>query len=376
MSMDGSVLKNNEKAIFALRSLYARYGYTHYKMNKFEEYDLYVRNKDFLVSDQVITFTDVSGRLLALKPDVTLSIIKNGTDVPGVVEKVYYNENVYRVARGTHAFREIMQVGLECVGDIDDCCIAEVLSLAADSLALISEDWVLDVSHLGILSGVLDHVGLSASGRKQALAYIGEKNCHSLRTLCEGEGVGEDKQTLLTALVSLYGGLTTVLPKLSALLSPLSEYSDAMLALRQLEKLAKALPESDKIRLDFSVTGNMSYYSGVVFKGFIAGIPDGVLSGGQYDKLMKKMHRRAGALGFAVYLDLLERMNEEEDPYDVDILLLYQGDTDPVLLRNTVDSLIREGHSVLSQKTRPEKLRARQVLKLNAKGVETLENNA
>lgn len=376
MSMDGSVLKNNEKAIFALRSLYARYGYTHYKMNKFEEYDLYVRNKDFLVSDQVITFTDVSGRLLALKPDVTLSIIKNGTDVPGVVEKVYYNENVYRVARGTHAFREIMQVGLECVGDVDDCCIAEVLSLAADSLALISEDWVLDVSHLGILSGVLDHVGLSAPGRKQALAYIGEKNCHSLRTLCQGEGISEDKQALLTALVSLYGGLTTVLPKLSALLSPLGEHSDAMLALRQLEKLAKALPESDKIRLDFSVTGNMSYYSGVVFKGFIAGIPDGVLSGGQYDKLMKKMHRRAGALGFAVYLDLLERMNEEEDPYDVDILLLYQGDTDPVLLRNTVDSLIREGHSVLSQKTRPEKLRARQVLKLNAKGVETLENNA
>ena len=94
MNIDYSVLKNDERAIFGLRSLYSRYGYSQYKMNKFEEYDLYVRNKDFLVSDNIITFTDTSGKLMALKPDVTLSIIKNGKDVPGVLEKVYYDENV------------------------------------------------------------------------------------------------------------------------------------------------------------------------------------------------------------------------------------------------------------------------------------------
>ena len=89
MKIDLSVLKNDEKAIFGLRSIYRRYGYSQYKMSKFEEYDLYVRNKDFLVSDNIITFTDTTGKLLALKPDVTLSIIKNGKDVPGVIEKVY-----------------------------------------------------------------------------------------------------------------------------------------------------------------------------------------------------------------------------------------------------------------------------------------------
>ena len=69
--------KREEQAVFALRSLYRHYGYTPYKLSRFEEYDLYVRNKDFLVSDQIITFSDGSGRLLALKPDVTLSIVKN-----------------------------------------------------------------------------------------------------------------------------------------------------------------------------------------------------------------------------------------------------------------------------------------------------------
>ena len=92
--IDEKLLKNEERAMLSLRSLYRQYGYMPFKMSKFEEYDLYVRNKEFLVSDSVITFNDTDGRLLALKPDVTLSIIKNGVDEPGAKQKLYYNENV------------------------------------------------------------------------------------------------------------------------------------------------------------------------------------------------------------------------------------------------------------------------------------------
>ena len=112
------ILKNEEKILFSLRELYSKYGYQHYKMNRFEEYDLYIRNKDFLLSDQIITFSDRSGRLLAMKPDVTLSIIKNIQDAPDGVQKLYYNENVYRLSAKTKQFKEIMQVGLECIGNI------------------------------------------------------------------------------------------------------------------------------------------------------------------------------------------------------------------------------------------------------------------
>ena len=95
MYIDEKLLKNDEEAVYKLRKLYRSFGYTRYKMSKFEEYDLYVKNKDFLISDGVITFTDTSGRLLALKPDVTLSIINNCKDDVGEVYKVYYNENFY-----------------------------------------------------------------------------------------------------------------------------------------------------------------------------------------------------------------------------------------------------------------------------------------
>ena len=146
------ILRSEEKAIFKLRNLYESYGYRPFKMSRFEEYDLYTRNKDFLVSDSIITFTDTNGVLMALKPDVTLSIIKDSTDITGSVKKVYYNENVYRVSKGTQSFKEIMPTGLECIGDVDEYIICETLYLAAKSLESISKDFILDISHMELIS--------------------------------------------------------------------------------------------------------------------------------------------------------------------------------------------------------------------------------
>ena len=83
MNWDSGILKNEEKILFGLRALYRQYGYAQFRMRKFEEYDLYAGNKDFLVSGRVITFQDTDGKLLALKPDVTLSIVRSGGTSPG-----------------------------------------------------------------------------------------------------------------------------------------------------------------------------------------------------------------------------------------------------------------------------------------------------
>ena len=93
--MNESILKNEEKAILKLRSLYRAYGYLPFKMSKFEEYELYVRNKDFLISDGIITFNDTDGKLLALKPDVTLSIVKNAVDEQGCKQKYCFQQHGY-----------------------------------------------------------------------------------------------------------------------------------------------------------------------------------------------------------------------------------------------------------------------------------------
>ena len=367
--METGTMKYEERIVFALRALYSRFGYIQYKMRKFEEYDLYARNKDFLISDNIITFTDTNGKLMALKPDVTLSIVRSGSDDGGGVQKVYYNENVYRVSAAAQGFREIMQSGIECIGDVDDCCIAETLMLAAESLRTISEESVLDISHLDIVSECVDALGVDAPRRREVLKCIGEKNPHGLDALCSAAGADPAAVDRLKALMQTSGAPAQVLPALRAL-------GCAPAAVQQLETLTAALDAlglGDCVRIDFSVVGDMRYYNGVVFKGFVSGVPSGVLSGGQYDRLMEKLRRKARAVGFAVYLDALERMSGDGAPVDVDTVLLYAPGASPAALLRAVQTLSADGGSVSAQHTVPEKLRYRRLARLDGDEVKVLE---
>ena len=356
MELKSEYMRTEEKVIFALRELYSKYGYAQFKMSTFEEYDLYVKNKDFLVSDSVITFNDTNGRLMALKPDVTLSIIKNSAETENV-QKLYYNENVYRVSKNTHSFKEIMQTGLECIGSLDTYNICEVVTLAAKSLCAISENFVLDISHMGLISSVLD--GIDVDIKKQILQYISEKNTHDLVALCEKENIDS---SIIVALVNVSGTSEEIKQKLAAI--PFGENSkDAIEEINTVADIITSLPENNKIHFDFSIVNDMNYYSGIVFKGYIEGIPTGILSGGRYDLLMSKMGKKTGAIGFAVYLDFLERFMEETKEYDTDILLLY-NDTDRLSeVLKTVDTLTSQGSRVLAETSVPEGLKYKTLLR-------------
>ena len=365
MDFDAAVLSSEEKIILALRSLYARCGYAQYKMSKFEEYELYVNNKDFLSSPDIISFTDTNGRLMALKPDVTLSIVRGTRPGPGLLRKVYYDENVYRISKSSRSFRELRQVGLECIGEVDDYCIGEVLCLAAESLALIAADSRLTLSHLGIVNAMLDALGLEERTRRRALKLIGEKNLHELEALCAPCGAALDG---LRHLLQFHGAPEDAFP----LLRRLGCDGEAV---RQLERLTELLRESgvgETLCLDFSVLGDMSYYNGIAFQGFVPGVPAAVLSGGQYDRLLARMGKKGGAIGFACRLDQLERLDTGESGFDTDTVLLYTEKDDPSHVASNVRALRETGRSVLALKRLPEKLRARQVLRLTESGVTPL----
>jgi len=207
MEFTKDILSYNELIIFKLRTLYKQYGYTPYKMSRFEEYELYAANKAFLPTGDILTFTGISGRLMALRPDVTLSIVKNAIN-DDKLQKLYYNENIYR-SDGIE-YNEQMQVGLECIGELYEENVNEVLMLAQQSLDII------------------------ADGKKTKL------------DICR-----TDK-------------------------------------------------EAEK--------NDLTYYSDLTFQGYIEGVPSKVLSGGRYDKLLRKFGKNGGAIGFAIYLNTLENL--------------------------------------------------------------------
>ena len=308
---DTSILKFDEKAVFAMRSLFAQKGYKQFKMSKFEEYDLYSKNKDFLVSDGVITFNDTNGKLLALKPDVTLSIIKNCKDMADGVQKYFYNENVYRISESSHAYKEIMQTGLECIGNVTANEVGEVTALALECLKVVSDSYVLSLSHVGLTNALLDDCGVEENKKHAVLKAIEDKNAGELKAL-----VGEQKFALLERLIANYSSVKDALNSIGEIVKS-AECERLFSEFKTLCYSLWAFGYSDNISVDFSITSPDGYYSGIVFKGFINGVAQRVLSGGQYDNLMQKMGRSSGAIGFAVYLDGLERVSDlpEDDGF-------------------------------------------------------------
>ena len=213
-------------------------------------------------------------------------------------------------------------------------------------------------------------MGIPASSKAAVLNCIGEKNRHELAALCGELGVDENNTRQLMELAAMRGTPEKILPQLK-------EKFSAAASLAQIERICSALADCDvPICIDFSVVDDIHYYNGIVFKGFVEGIADSVLSGGQYDKLMQKLKRRSGAIGFAVYMDQLERLEKKQNPFDVDIVLLYDQQTPVSEIRQQVATLTQQGQSVMVQPGVPENVRYKQLLKLQGSEVQILENNA
>lgn len=317
-----SKLKKHEKASLSLRALYDSYGYRRYRMGNFEEYSFYMENKDFLQSEKIITFNDINGRLMALKPDVTLSIVKNAKKG----DRFYYIENVYRPSAQNVNYKEIEQMGLENIGEIDLYTECEVAFLAAQSLSIIDEKYVLDISHMGLINLLCDTV--ADKGTKSSLM-----KCLSGKNLHEAEEIFGDNELLK----AVFKGDLAEIEKLNI--------EKAVPFVAELRFIVKFLADNGvTANVDFSLVNDEGYYNGIIFRGYVEKVPRPILSGGRYDKLMEKLNKNCGGLGFAVYLDELGCYDEKPE-YDCDAVLIADGENVDVIFRAAA-KLRAEGKSV------------------------------
>ncbi|WP_409967342.1 ATP phosphoribosyltransferase regulatory subunit [Bengtsoniella intestinalis] len=311
MEFNLNKLKPQEQVSLKLRLLYEDFGYQKYRMGRFEEYGLYQENRRFLSSEQVLTFTDLDGRLLALKPDVTLSIAKNAKPEAGTVQKYYYSENVYRPSQESHTFREISQMGVECIGAVSQEDMAQVVGLAIESLATTQVPFALELSHMGFVTGLLDAVGAPANLRPALLQSIRNKSIHQLEQVASDAGLSRQGLEALGKLIGLSGDWQTVLSAAAplALNAPMGD------ALDELTALMTALGEqAGVVKIDLSLVNDMEYYNGLVMQGYLDGLPRAVLRGGRYDPLVEQFRAGNRAIGFALYLDEMSRLELADAP--------------------------------------------------------------
>ena len=308
---------------------------------------------------------------MALKPDVTLSIVKNSNDTFIEPEKVYYSENVYRVDKGTHRFKEILQMGLELIGEIDTYSAGEVIMLAKMSLNAISERNILDISHMGFLQGLLENVNLSNRKMNRIIECIRSKNTLEMQAVCKEFGIDFNTANALSALTGIYGSFEKCIGELKNI-SVNDTTEKAVDELQNIYNYLKTCGCSNGINLDFSIVNDLHYYNGIIFNGFVEGVPNAVLSGGRYDNLMRKFGKKSGALGFGVYLDQLERLMCSDEDFDFDVLILYDDNADLAFLAEQAKKLSANGESVRVQKNRGS-FRYKKIFKITGDNIKEIE---
>ncbi len=306
-------LRKEEWIALHIRALFEEKGYQLFRMGSFEEYDFYMQNRPFLKGEDVISFTGMDGRLMALKPDMTLSIVKNTSK--GEKRCVYYHENVYRRSHRNGEYCEINQMGIENIGGEGIEAEAEVLRLALESLSVIGTS-ALDLSHMEFIEAMLASFPQGAL-REEAMQALREKSPHGMRLAAQAAGVCDKDKERLAKLAVLAGPFPVALKQAKELAKGMPAAEKALCELSSMYEIVGEVPGVE-LRLDFSIINDIDYYNGLIFQGFVQGVPQAVLAGGRYDNLMNRFEKSQGALGFALYLNALayEERNSESAAQD------------------------------------------------------------
>jgi ATP phosphoribosyltransferase regulatory subunit len=247
-----------------------------------------------------------SGEVVALRPDITPQVARvvatRLADVEGPI-RLCYEGAVTRLA-GERGQREILQAGIELIDAGEPAGDAEVLAVAAASLAASGlPETRLDVGHVAPARCVLA-AAPDDSARDRITAALARKDRAGLRTAAAV--LPDAIRPLAEALVGLWGPAQATLDRAVALPWP----ADVRAALDSLRAVLAGFADlADRpvpeLTIDLGDLRGFDYYTGVRFAGYAGGAPDAVLRGGRYDELIARYGRAARATGFAIDLEAL-----------------------------------------------------------------------
>lgn len=289
-----------------LRSVFEAAGYDEIETPVFEHYDVFTHDTVPYVQEEIVKFFDRSGRILALRPDVTGPIARMASTKllkAQEVLRLFYIGNVYGVREPGEQL-ESTQAGVELIGASGVYADAEPIALAIQSLLDLGlESFSIEIGQVAYFRGLLEGSGLRESQMEWLRELINDKNSVELEYALSRLHLPPGTKEAVLKLPGLFGGEEA----LREAATENCQCREAVDNLRSVLGVLDAYGFRRYVSVDLGLLHDFQYYSGLIFRGLAEGVGGPILSGGRYDGLLGEFGRDAPATGFAVRLTRLLR---------------------------------------------------------------------
>lgn len=286
-----------------LRKIFTAYGYSEVLTPGLEFYDVFNGKVRYFPQETMYKLVDGKNRLMVLRPDNTMPIARLAATrlrEEKLPLKLYYNQSIFMVnPKNSGRDDEFTQSGIEILGGEKTSADYEALSLAAQALFACDEDFRLEIGESGIFRTFVDDLNLPEDQAERIHSLIESKNYPALNEALSG--INGAAAEACRALPSLFGESEVFAEAEKYMYN--DQLKEKLSYLHGIYEALCSMGYSGKIRVDLGLAHKKNYYTGILFRGYVEGYGQPVLSGGRYDTLLGDFGRNAAAVGFAVNVE-------------------------------------------------------------------------
>jgi ATP phosphoribosyltransferase regulatory subunit len=248
---------------------------------------------------------DLDGRLLALRPDMTVPIARlvasrlRGAAGP---HRFRYAAEVFREHESLRGqARQFTQVGVELIGEGGPAADAEMVSLLVAALdAAGVPEFTVAIGTVAVLHAIVAAAEAPAEWERAVLSAAHDRNLVGLDTLAAQAG-SPAVASALSTVPRIRGGAEAI-----AACRDVTVGLGCEAALDELAAtwtLLEASGAATRVVVDFSVMRSFDYYTGLVAEAYAPGVGLPLGGGGRYDGVLAAYDAPAPAAGFALGLE-------------------------------------------------------------------------
>ena len=289
-----------------LARLFLSWGYQEVVTPTFEYYETLRASAPETADDSTFRFFDRSGRMLALRPDMTTPIAR--VAVMRMRERplplrLFYLANVFRQEE-TQAGRqcEFYQAGVELLGAGGVAADAEVVALAVEALLAAGlSDFQVCLGQVDFISGIMAEAGLDAATAHKVKQALIERNMVGLGELLAESRIEPCNRDLLQQLPMLHGKMDMLRSVRQRVKNQISQA--ALDNLAEIYHLLEKYGIDRYVMFDLGIIRDFEYYTGMVFETYTTGLGYPICGGGRYDRMAGSFGREQPATGFALGIE-------------------------------------------------------------------------